>query len=301
MTQAYDAARSGAIVTVVDDAVVRLSGGDARRFAAGMFTNDVARLRPGQGNRHALCDDRGRIGGLLSLSCVAEDTFVAVLDGLDAEAFASRYAMYVIIDDVVIEPVAPAVVTLQGPEAAAVLAAAGLPVPEGHATPDGRVLQHPRYGVSGFDVVGGPELVDALVGAGAVAAGRELLEVLRVEAGRVRWAADGAGKQLPHELALEAEVLCFTKGCYLGQEVINRVDVKGQVRRRLVGVELDRRVPSRTPVLADGAEVGELRTVVESPRFGPIALAVLRRPWCEPGHTLEVAGSAARTVATPWA
>ena len=125
-------ARAGAgLVDLGHVQTVRLSGPDARRFTNGMFTNNIRDLQPGECVRSAMCDDRGRVQGLLDVLCTAEDTFEGVLEGVSAEWFESRYGLYIVFDDVEMETFedAPWVLSLQGPKAAEILATAGLPSP----------------------------------------------------------------------------------------------------------------------------------------------------------------------------
>lgn len=282
-----DAALGAAVVCDLGAAsAVRLEGRDARRFCNGMFTNNVRDLPAGGTNRSALVDDRARICGFLDLLCEADERFLAVLDGLDADAFVARFERFVVFDDVTLAPLGPPHASVQGPAAADALRRAGLPVPEpGRFARVGDVLVWPRVRSprGGYDVLGPRPPLDAeVVDAGAC-------DALRVLAGRPAFPADTGDKRLPHELGLRDELLHFEKGCYLGQETINRVDVMGQVRRRLAGVRLP---PGEPP--PPGAEVrmgdevvGELTSPTVVPD-GVVALAVLRVPADAPGTPVRV-------------
>lgn len=285
-------------------AVVRLSGPDARRFCNGLFTNNVRDLPVGGAQRSAWVDDRGRLLGLMDLLCAADDAFVAVLDGPDPTAFVSHVDRYLVFDDVTLqdETGAGEAWTLQGPDAAAALARAGLPVPDPGrfaAVGDGLVYPSVRSPAGGYDLLG----VEA---AGALAAQEvdaDALEVLRVACGRVRFPEDTGDKGLPHELGLRG-VLAFDKGCYLGQESINRIDVMGQVKRALAGVEVDGGAPPvGAEVWVGEQKVGAVSSPVTLPGGAGLALAVLRKPADAPGTAVTLrAGDrilAGRVVALP--
>ena len=210
--------------------VVELAGPDARRFANGMFTNNVRDLPVGGSQASAMADDRGRLIGLMELHAVADDRLLLVLEGMTAEAFVERYERYVVFDDVEIIDHGPhALVTVQGEGAAQRLAEASLPVPAAGphlAHGAGWVVSRDRGG-AGFDLLAPtPLLVPDAEGAAEV-------EALRVRAGRVAFPRDIAPPALPHEHGLRDTVLHFEKGCYLGQEQIHRIEVMGKPRRAL--------------------------------------------------------------------
>jgi len=288
----YDATRTGAgLIDLAHVGTVRLEGPDARRFCNGMFTNNIRDLQPGQCGRSAMCDDRGRVLGLLDLLCTDPDRFDGVLEGVSAEWFESRYGMYIVFDDVELEvsQSGPWVLSLQGPQSATVLEHAGLPAPnKGHhsLSEDGiRIVDKDRSGLGGFDLIvetdQAPTLWQRLLSAGCTPIGHTTLERLRIEHGRARWPVDGTEKSLVHELGIDSEVCNFNKGCYLGQEVINRVDVKGQVNKKLHKILLDTQPKELlgAPILLDDVEVGTITSATDT-ETGAIALAVIRkRAW----------------------
>jgi folate-binding protein YgfZ len=125
--------------------------------------------------------------------------------------------------------------------------------------------------------------------AGATPAGLEAWEIARVEAGRPEWGVDIDDNTIPQEANLdELHAISYTKGCYVGQETVARVHFRGHVNRHLRGVRaagLEPLQPGATLHAADGAQVGDVRSTVRSPRLGTIALAMIRRE-VEPGTTL---------------
>ena len=149
----------------------------------------------------------------------------------------------------------------------------------------------PRYLVTGADP-------GRLEEAGAVPAGALAVDAVRIEAGEPIAGRDVDDATIPQEAGLVAESVSFTKGCYLGQELVARIDSRGRVNRHLRGIVVgDAVIPPIGAVLRmDGGEVGTLTSVAESLTVrAPIGLALVRRE-VEPGTAVEVAwpGGAAR-------
>jgi folate-binding protein YgfZ len=133
----------------------------------------------------------------------------------------------------------------------------------------------------------GEALAVRLIEAGAVLLSAEVYEVLRVEAGRPGPAQELTGEHTPLEANLDGAI-SSTKGCYSGQEIIARQLTYDKVARRMAGLRLEQPVAVGAAVQVDGRTVGTVTSAVQSPRFGPIALAVMRRPHFEP-HTYVTA------------
>lgn len=300
-------AREGAALfdlASVEKTLLHGAGAEVRRFCNGMFTNNIKRLQPGKGNRSVMCDDRGRVQGLLDLYCISESRFLAVLEGVDAAWFEQRYQMYAMLEDIELEAMTgePWVLSLQGPSSAEILARLGLPVPaQDHdhqevPAAEGlglRVAKKDRTGLGGFDLLVPDAALqptfEALIAAGAAPAGQLTLDALRVHAGRARWPQDGTDKSMVHELRYNLDCCAFDKGCYVGQEVINRIDVKGQLTKKLMGVILreDALPPAGAEVLVGEDVVGTLTSAARV--LGrPLALGVLRKSAWEPGTPVTV-------------
>jgi folate-binding protein YgfZ len=283
-----------------------LTGEDVRRWSNGMFTNNTRRLRPGQGNRHCACDDRGRLQGVLDLYLIADDKVALVLEGMTREAFMARYGMYLVLDDIEVgdEDSVPAVLTLQGPDTASVLEAAGLPFPDGshaHSEVGGdpftdemglRVCRKDRTGLDGVDILCGQARVAGLVteleSAGAQAVSPDVLDALRVLHGRAAWPADGNPKTMVHELRLNEECCAFDKGCYVGQEVLNRIDVRGGINKRLTGLQLSAPVEIGAAVRLNGRTVGKISSRATLGSGVEVALGLLRKTAWEAGTAVSV-------------
>jgi folate-binding protein YgfZ len=141
----------------------------------------------------------------------------------------------------------------------------------------------------------------ALTAAGATAAGRDTLDALRIEEGIPWYGPDVTEENLLHETGLVARYHSSTKGCYVGQETVARLDARGgNVNKKLRGLRLSAAVAPGAAVRTEGREVGRVTTVALSPRHGPIALAYLHRGASEPGTTLDADGARAVVEALPF-
>jgi glycine cleavage system T protein len=319
----YQAVRSACgLFDLCHYAVVRLTGSDRVSFLQGMVSNDVKQLAPGAGVYAAVLDVNGKVLADLRVLCV-DDSFILIVLASLKQKVLDQLNRYLVADDVVIEDLEGryGIISLQGPHAVLLLNAAAPhqdpPVHMyGHALlhVDGRevrVVRSTHTGEEGFDVI--TEITDtvpiaeALERAGSALGARwiglDAQEILRVEAGLPRYGVDMGEENILLETGLDHAV-SFKKGCYLGQEVIERIHSRGHVNRRLSGLLLDGpSVAARgDPVLVDGKEIGRITSSVLSPKLHrPIALAYLHRDYLQPAMDVTVGastGAIAGTVAT---
>lgn len=276
-----------------------LTGADARSFLQGQVTNDVEGLSPGVGCYAAFLTPKGKMLGDLRIL----DTGDEVLLDTERVALQGLFNMirrFSIGYDVELHKrtLERGLLSLIGPGAAEVAGAADLPLDE-----DAHVLME----VSGAGItarairtdVGVDLLCDAgevealraaLADAGAVAVEEQAAEVLRVERGRPRYGIDLDDSVIPQEAGLNERAVSFTKGCYVGQETVARLHYRGKPNRRLRGLRLSGRAESGDELDFDGRSVGRLASVVQSPRLGPIGLALVRRE-APPGTHVTVGGA----------
>jgi folate-binding protein YgfZ len=137
----------------------------------------------------------------------------------------------------------------------------------------------------------------ALPGVQAPPEGRE---VARVAAGVARVGVDTGPSTLVQEAALEDRAVSFTKGCYLGQETVARLQFRGRANRALRGLLLETAPEPGAPVTAGGREVGRVTSVARTPDLGAIGLAILRRE-VAPGDEVEAGGATGRVADLPFA
>jgi folate-binding protein YgfZ len=129
-------------------------------------------------------------------------------------------------------------------------------------------------------------------------AGQNALNVARVAAGIASAKHEAQGKQLPQMIGLEHAV-AYNKGCYLGQEIMARIEARGNVRSRLCGVKLAKATDA-TKLTQDGKPIGTLSSAVHHPTLGDIALASVRND-IETGSTVEVGNTSAEVCDVPFA
>ncbi len=145
-------------------------------------------------------------------------------------------------------------------------------------------------------------IVDALLAAGAVRCGAAAMETPRIEAGWPIFGVDISDKNLPQEVDRNARAISFTKGCYLGQETVARIDALGHVNKTLCGVRFSgNEIPSPGVELRAGdAAVGTVTSATFSPRLSaPLALVYLRRGFNMPGTKLVAPSGEAEVIALP--
>ena len=320
-TREYQAARHA--VALFDRSAlgkVGVTGRDRLAFLQGMLTNDVKALAPGQGAPAAFLDAHGKVMTLLVVYAAADRALIELPSQMTAKTL-ETLDHFLISEKAEFEPLddAFAILSLQGPEARGLLEGlAGVALdlaPYAHAemTMGGvpaRVINRAEGPAPGFHCWVRAEHAESLRGAvlaaGAVPAGADTLEILRVEAGQPWYPQDVDASVILPETRLES-LVSYTKGCYIGQETVARVKYRGHVNRALSGLVIEgERVPDvGARVLAAGTEVGRVTSAVRSIALGrPIALGYVRREHFEPGTAVTVADGAgsqpARVSALPF-
>lgn len=301
--------------TIVDDAGwldvsdrgrLRFAGPDAASFLHALVTNDVENLPIGGGTYAAWLTPRGRMVSDLRLLRTAEGVLAEVPAGL-AQTLRDRFNQLIFSEDVVVTDVSadvPAWIVVGGRAADAAAAAAGaqagavgaLPMFGHLATTGGVVVRTDETALPTFEVWHVPSPGGAVVDA-------ELIDALRIEAGRPRWGHDMSGDTIPLEAGLLERAISQTKGCYVGQEVIVRVLHRGggKVAKRLVRITFDQEVavpPAAGEVLlVDGAEAGHVTSAAVGPSSGRVvALGYLQRDAAEVDRVVRTSAGAAGLV-----
>jgi folate-binding protein YgfZ len=261
-----------------------LTGPGAKEFLNGQVTNDVLALEAGTGCYAAFLTHKGKMLGDLRILDTGEELW------LDTERIALQELFNVIRRfsigydlELHKRTLERALLSLAGPRSREVLAAGGPPEPE-HANEPAEIAGVKALMVAtdvGVDLVceaqDSGRLQAELLARGAVAVGEEAVDCLRVERGRPRYGLDVDATTIPQEAGLNERAVSFTKGCYTGQETVARLFYRGKPNRHLRGLRLEAPAATGDAVLLDGKQVGMLGSVAVSPRFGPIALALLRR------------------------
>ena len=308
----YTAAHNSAVL--IDESskgTVALTGADRAAFLHALLTNDIAGLAKGRGIYAAYLTPQGR---MISDMRVIE-TGTRILLGVEREIaapLAGRLDALIFSEDVQVRDATDelAILGVYGPSAAGMIrratgmSAADLIDQYDNITADGMsIVREDGLGVPGYDVYAPKERVDdfraKLTDAGAVTADEGTEDALRIEAGRPRFGIDMTTDTIPLEAGIENRAISFTKGCYVGQEVIVRVMHRGhgRVARRLVTIVLsDGVVPARGDKIHLGDRVvGEITSATASPKLGAaLAMAYVQREHAVPGVQVTVNGSEAR-------
>ncbi|MGH8992552.1 MAG: YgfZ/GcvT domain-containing protein [Acidimicrobiia bacterium] len=298
----YQALVEGAgLVDGSDRGSVLVTGPDARSFLHSLLSQDVAGLGPGEGAHALLLQPQGKLDCDLRLLVIGPEEVRLDCDpgrGAPLAASLCRFKLRVKAD-VADTTGSWGTLILRGPRALEVAeAAAGVSVPgtrHQHVAWPGGGLRLVRAdwpgGWLGVDVVGPAEGLgragDALVAAGAVRAGSGAYEAARVLAGVPRQGVDIDERTIPQEAFLEQDAVSFTKGCFLGQELVCRIDTRGHVNRYLRAFSLpdDTTPPPGAGIVVGDKEVGILTTVARS-AAGTRALGYLRREVEVPAQVL---------------
>jgi folate-binding protein YgfZ len=294
-----------------------LTGQDRIRFLHGQVTNDVKRLKPGTGCYAALITAKGKMESDLNIYGLENELLLDFEPGL-MRRISERLEKYIIADDVQIVPVTEAysLLSVQGPKAENVVAGlqltAALPrsafefVKVADATiGEIYIMNQPRLRTTGFDLFvpsnSTGAVFDKLVAAaketGGGACGWGAFEVARIESGIPRFGADMDETNIPLEAGIEERAVSFSKGCYIGQEVISRIKTYGQVAKALRFLEFAAADSSELPakgrkLLRDGKEVGYVTSAVKSLRTEgkTYALGYVRKEANEIGSELAIEG-----------
>jgi folate-binding protein YgfZ len=298
---------------------IRITGTDRVRWLNGMVTNSIQQLKPGEGNYSFLLSVQGRIQG---------DAYIfAEPDALLLETSASQISdlttlldRFIIMDDVELADVSPtrSGLLIAGPQAAATLSKIGLSVDslgalERRTSPwnatEVTVIHAyspltPRFELW-IDPAAAAELSRALRQAGAIACEPQTLDWLRILEGTPLYGTDIRDRELPQETA-QSRALHFAKGCYLGQEIVERIRSRGNVHRTFAAFRLDGQLPPAASKLeADGKEIGELTSIAAIPlpaSTSPVQLALgyVRREALDRGGPLLYPGGVAVPVSLPF-
>jgi folate-binding protein YgfZ len=302
-------AGSAGLVDRSDRDVLTVTGADRLTWLHSLTSQHLERLTDATGTEALVLSPHGHVEHHLVLADLAGTTWADVEPGTGADLVTFLQRMVFMLR---VEPVLAtehwAVLSLAGPRTAAVLAAAGLAAPAAPyavAPVDGGgfVRRMPPIGDGTADVVDlvvpRPDLTaraQALRAAGAVPAGLEAYDALRVEARRPRFGVDSDHRTIPNELEWLRTAVHLDKGCYRGQETVARVHNLGRPPRRLVLLHLDgvseQLPPPGAPVLSGSREVGRVGTAVRHHELGAVALALVKQS-VRPDQALAVAGSAA--------
>ena len=315
--------RTAALAPLDDIGWLRVTGPDATRWLNGMVTNSIAQLAHGQGCYNFALNAQGQIQGDLT-AFLLEDSILLETSRDQIVAFLDHLNRFIIMDDVELTDITAerSGLLLAGPRAAALLEQIGLPAPPTSiftqtATWRGSpvdLLHAYSPLVPRFELWSSPETIQqltaVLLAAGTVPVSPEALDQLRILEGTPRFGTDIRDKDLPHETS-QSRALHFTKGCYLGQEIVERIRSRGAVHRAFSGFALTGALPTPgTALEAEAKLVSELTSVAAislpgQPTPIQLALGIIRREALENAQARNLAltypGGTATPIALPYA
>jgi aminomethyltransferase len=281
----YDALRNRAVwLDLSARGKIKLTGDDRARLLHAMTTNHIQQLTPGTGLYAFFLNDKGRVLADVNILC-RPDYFLLDVEPETRESLYQHLDRFIIADDVTLEDItdATATIAVEGPQAADVLQRAKVPVPETDYSSldwnDAVVARLNSTGSPGFFVfvpaVEKPALIARLEAAGAEPADAAAARVVRVEHGKPRFGEDISERFLAQE-ANQPHALHFSKGCYLGQEIVERVRSRGQIHRVLKPLILETKEPP-----APGSKLEDGTSEITSAAYSPaldkvVALAYVR-------------------------
>jgi folate-binding protein YgfZ len=299
---------------------IRVTGEDRVRWLNGMVTNSIQGLKDGEGTYNFLLSVQGRIQG--------DVTVFAEPDALVIETAAAQISVmmplldrFIIMDDVELADVTGSQSGLQvaGPQATSLLAQIGLIVDDlaelekrSLSWNTARITVIHAYSplVPRYELWAEPDtaakLFEALLSIGALSCDAQSLEWLRILEGTPLYGTDIRDRELPQETG-QTRALHFNKGCYIGQEIVERIRSRGNVHRTFGAFRLEGNLPTAgSPIEADGRQIGEFTTVAAIPlpegRGGTVQLGLgyIRREALDRGAKLQYSGGIALPISLPF-
>ena len=308
-------------VGVVDKnyrAYLSFTGPDRVRYLNAILTNNIKELAENHGTVSLFLNPQGHIQAEIETYALGEELF-CVSYAMIRERLIEGLEKYIIMDDVTLSDQTEEYATLavEGPKAAEVAAEltgvdlGGMAELESREVSVGavpcRMVRRSPGGVSGAEFLAKRGEMEALWKVVAEAARRHgggpagytALNVVRLEQ-RIPWfGSDFGEKQIPHEAGLQDSHISYTKGCYTGQEIVERVRSRGQVNRVRVSLQFDaaENVAANTVLMAEGKEVGFLTRTGFSPGMSAwIGMGYVRREKAGVGTKMELAGGTATVI-----
>jgi folate-binding protein YgfZ len=295
---------------------IEMIGADRAKVLHGLCTNDIKRLARGDGCEAFLTNVQGKTSGYVNVFCQATSLIIDTSPGLAPEIIPAL-DRYIIREDVTLVDRSNewGEVLISGSQTMGLLESqfdgsipgSRIGITDGTIADIQVQLRRLPYTSSACFVI----CCDSLQVAGlmawlqksdAVECGHGAVDVARIEMGVPVYGQDVTIDNLPQELARDAVAISFTKGCYLGQETVARIDALGHVNRRLMGLKFTGEAvpPAGSTIVVDGKQVAQITSSCFSPRLNaPLALAFVRRGSDKPGTIIESEFGDAEVLALP--
>ncbi|HEY2106232.1 MAG TPA: glycine cleavage T C-terminal barrel domain-containing protein [Candidatus Binataceae bacterium] len=282
-----------------DRMAVRVVGDDRASFLHGMCSNDIKGLQPGTLTYALILTDHAHVVADIYVWAADDAIYLEVDRGLWPRT-REHLEKFLVADDVEMEEQEQwTIMELVGPQSAAAVGSIAPPAtglaPWRFVRHQGLLVAHlPRIGLTAFTVVVPTSQAESLVReiSSAHPETREVsvaaLEVLRVEQGSARVGVDATEKTIALEARLQNGI-SYNKGCYVGQETIERATARGGVKKRLYGLRIAGRKPQPgATAWMDGKEVGLVTSVAASPRLGILGLGIMHHSAWKPGASVTL-------------
>jgi folate-binding protein YgfZ len=300
---------------------LEFTGPDRVRYLNAILTNDIKGLKENHATVSLFLSPQGHIQAEIETYAFPEKLF-CISYAMIRDLLIPAMDKYIIMDDVTLTDSTDEFATLgiEGPKSAAVARAvsaidlAGMGELESRETTAGgvacQVSKRSPGGIAGAEfLVAAAQAADlwnllekAVRREGGGPVGYKALNTARLELGIPWFGYDFGEKQIPHEAALQDTHISYTKGCYTGQEIVERVRSRGQVNRVRVSLHFAAasEIPANAPLFAEGKEVGYVTRTGFSPTVNAwIGMGYVRREKSSAGTELEIAGGKATVVAAP--
>jgi folate-binding protein YgfZ len=291
-------------------AIIELAGPDRLRYLNAIVSNDIKNLEAGSGSLALLLNPQGRILAELEIYAI-KDRLLTLSHASLRQRTVETLDKYIIMDEVTLDDATDKLGSLavEGPHAARVLektygfdldAMPDLAIRSVHIdSMPCEIIRRSHFGYLGMEVVAAQKtlkqiwenLLELVKLRGGQPIGTKTLESLRLEAGIPFYPADFNDTVIPHEAAVETTHISFTKGCYTGQEIVERVRSRGQVNRRRVKLKFSSPEPPApgTRLTSEGKELGLVTSSAYSPQSSTaIGMGYSRREHDTPGTSLDL-------------
>jgi folate-binding protein YgfZ len=311
LAEYHAALTAAALFDVSHRGKLQVAGRDAPTFLHNLCTNDIVNLPLGAGCEAFFCNPKAKVIAHVLIYHIRigpeEHAFWIDTPPGDNDKLRAHLHRYIIAEEVEVTDRTSEFcqVHLAGPQATAVLSRALADIvpdlqPLMHmertfgTNVTAHIRRHDPLNVPGFDIVCRNALASGLwrvlTEAGAQPAGLESYEMLRIEAGTPVYSKDITEERFAFDVGRTAQAICYTKGCYLGQEpIVMARDRAGHAPRTLMGLILDEPVPPGSAIIRDGQEIGHVTSSTVSPRLQrAVALGYVRHGHHHPGISVEV-------------
>ena len=315
MNAGYEAVReAGAgLIDLSSRGRIRISGSEAVMFLNGLITNDMKTLADNRWMPAAFPTVQGRLIGAVRVVRTGA-SFLIDTDAESHEAILKTVSRFTLAGDFKVTDLTDSTVllTIQGKKAVEIAekvfetSLADLPrdgvVELEWKETQVTIIRATHTSEDGFDLfidsARAAEIREALISGGAQPVSEDTFDTLRVEAGIARYGRDMDESNVVVETNLD-DAISYSKGCYIGQEIIIRIKHRGHVAKKLIGLrfDTDQKIESGTVIKSDDKEIGRVTSAVFSPKLNcTIALGYLRYEYLDPGTTVSTGNNIAATV-----